>query len=53
MRVGYAQLNTTVGDLEGNMTLGIDAYEQLCGRGVDLVVFRAFPVRLSAKRSTA
>ena len=39
MRIGYAQLNTTVGDLEGNMTLGIDAYEQLCGQGVDLVVF--------------
>ena len=34
MRVGYAQLNTTVGDLEGNMTLGIDAYEQLCGQGL-------------------
>ena len=39
MRIGYAQLNTTVGDLEVNLALGMDAYEQLCGRGVDLVVF--------------
>ena len=39
MRIGYAQLNNTVGDLEGNLSLGIDAYEQLCGQGVDLVVF--------------
>ena len=39
MRIGYAQLNTTVGDLEVNLALGIDAYEQLSGRGVDLVVF--------------
>ena len=39
MRIGYAQLNTTVGDLEVNLTLGIDAYEQLSGQGVDLVVF--------------
>ena len=39
MRIGFAQLNTTVGDLEGNLALGIDAYEQLCGQGVDLVIF--------------
>lgn len=39
MRIGYAQLNTTVGDLEGNLALGVDAYEQLCGQGVDLIIF--------------
>ena len=39
MRIGYAQLNTTVGDIEGNFALGIDAYEQLCGQGVDLIIF--------------
>ncbi len=38
MRIGYAQLNTIVGDLEGNLALAIDAYEQLCGQGVDLVI---------------
>ena len=38
MRIGYAQLNTTVGDLEGNLALGMDAYEQLCGQGVDLII---------------
>ena len=39
MRIGIAQVNTTVGDLSGNLVLAIDAYEQLCGKGVDLVVF--------------
>ena len=29
MRIGYAQLNTIVGDLEGNLALAIDAYEHL------------------------
>jgi NAD+ synthase (glutamine-hydrolysing) len=39
MRVGIAQLNPTVGDLAGNLALAIDAYEQLVGQGVDLVVY--------------
>ena len=39
MRIGIAQLNSTVGDLEGNLALAIDAYEQLVGQGVDLVVY--------------
>ena len=39
MRIGIAQLNPTVGDLEGNLVLAIDAYEQLVGQGVDLVVY--------------
>ena len=39
MRIGIAQLNGTVGDLEGNLTMSIDAYEQLCGQNVDIVVY--------------
>ena len=39
MRIGVAQLNPTVGDLEGNLALAIDAYEQLVGQNVDLVVY--------------
>ena len=39
MRIGIAQLNNTVGDLEGNLALSIDAYEQLCGQGVDIAVY--------------
>mgnify|MGYP001225127714 CR=1 FL=1 len=39
MRIGIAQLNPTVGDLQGNLALAIDAYEQLVGQGADLVVY--------------
>ncbi|MDA0725643.1 MAG: NAD+ synthase, partial [Verrucomicrobia bacterium] len=39
MRIGVAQLNATVGDLDGNLALAIDAYEQLVGQGVDLVAY--------------
>ena len=39
MRIGIAQLNPTVGDLTGNLALALDAYEQLVGQGVDLVVY--------------
>jgi len=39
MRIGVAQLNPTVGDLEGNLALALDAYEQLVGQGADIVVF--------------
>ena len=39
MRIGIAQLNPTVGDLQGNLALAIDAYEQLVGLGADLVVY--------------
>ena len=39
MRIGIAQLNSIVGDIEGNLALAIDAYEQLVGRGVDLIVY--------------
>ncbi|HAW98711.1 MAG TPA: NAD+ synthase, partial [Opitutae bacterium] len=39
MRIGIAQLNPTVGDLTGNLALALDAYEQLVGQGVDLIVY--------------
>ena len=39
MRIGIAQLNPTVGDVTGNLALAIDAYEQLIGQGVDLVLY--------------
>lgn len=39
MRIGIAQLNPTVGDLAGNLGLAIDAYEQLVGQSVDLVIY--------------
>jgi NAD+ synthase (glutamine-hydrolysing) len=39
MRIGVAQLNATVGDLDGNLALAVDAYEQLVGQGVDLIVY--------------
>ncbi len=32
-------MNPTVGDLQGNLALSIDAYEQLVGQGADLVVY--------------
>jgi NAD+ synthase (glutamine-hydrolysing) len=39
MRIGIAQLNPTVGDVTGNLALAMDAYEQLIGQGVDLVIY--------------
>lgn len=39
MRVGLAQLNTTVGDLAGNRRLILDAYHRLVAAGAELVVF--------------
>ena len=39
MRLGLAQINTTVGDLAGNTRLILDAYRTLAGRGAGLVVF--------------
>jgi NAD+ synthase (glutamine-hydrolysing) len=38
MKLGIAQLNTTVGDLEGNRRLILDAYARLAADGVDLVL---------------
>lgn len=39
MKIGLAQINTTVGDLNGNCQRILDAYHRLCDQGADLVVF--------------
>ena len=39
MRLGLAQINTTVGDFAGNRRRILDAYATLVGRGAELVVF--------------
>jgi NAD+ synthase (glutamine-hydrolysing) len=39
MRLGLAQINTTVGDLAGNRRRILDAYAELVRRGAELVVF--------------
>ena len=39
MRLGIAQLNTTVGDLDGNTRRILDAYQTLVAAGAELVVF--------------
>ena len=38
MNIGLAQLNTTVGDLDGNRRLILEAYRDLVARGAELVV---------------
>jgi NAD+ synthase (glutamine-hydrolysing) len=39
MRLGLAQLNTTVGDLTGNRRQILDAYAALVAQGAELVIF--------------
>ena len=39
MRIGLAQLNTTVGDLAGNRRRILEAYRALVAQGAELVVF--------------
>jgi NAD+ synthase (glutamine-hydrolysing) len=39
MRLGLAQINTTVGDLAGNRRIILDAYASLVAQGAELVVF--------------
>jgi len=39
MKIGLAQINTTVGDLQGNRLLIEDAYQSLADQGADLIVF--------------
>ena len=39
MKIGLAQINTTVGDLPGNEALIIDAYRTLIAQGAQYVVF--------------
>ena len=38
MKIGFAQLNTTVGDLRGNQRLILSAYHDLVARGAELVL---------------
>src|SRR5436190_18559764 len=38
MRIGLAQINTTVGDLAGNHRKILDAYRSLVNQGAELVV---------------
>jgi NAD+ synthase (glutamine-hydrolysing) len=39
MKIGIAQINTIVGDIQGNQKLILDAYKKLCDQGAELVVF--------------
>jgi len=39
MKIGIAQLNSTVGDLSGNLQLASNAYSELVCEGAELVVF--------------
>ena len=39
MRLGLAQINSTVGDLAGNSRKILDAYRQLAAQGAELVIF--------------
>ena len=39
MRLGLAQINSTVGDLAGNRRKILDAYTQLVAQGAELVIF--------------
>jgi NAD+ synthase (glutamine-hydrolysing) len=38
MKIGFAQLNLTVGDLRGNFDKIVQAYDRLAGAGADLVL---------------
>jgi len=38
MKIGFAQLNATVGDLQGNFDRIVAAYRRLSARGADLVI---------------
>ena len=38
MKIGFAQINTTVGDLSGNCDLIIGAYERLAAAGAELIL---------------
>ena len=44
MKIALAQLNYTVGDLEGNAVKILDAYRHACARGAELVVFSELAV---------
>ena len=39
LRIGLAQINPTVGDLDGNLAKLLDAYERAEAEGCDLIAF--------------
>ena len=39
MKIGIAQINTTVGDLAGNKTIILNAYQELVAKGAELILF--------------
>ncbi len=39
MKIGLAQINTTVGDLAGNQALIVEAYRSLCKLGAEIILF--------------
>lgn len=39
MKIGIAQINTTVGDLSGNKSLILDAYKSLVADGAELIIY--------------
>lgn len=39
MKIGLAQINTTVGDLVGNQALIVEAYRSLCKLGAEIILF--------------
>src|SRR6266550_413120 len=43
MKIGFAQINPTVGDLRGNYELIIGAYERLAAAGAELVLTSEIP----------
>ena len=44
MRVGLAQLNLRLGDLDGNASMVMDAYDEAVGLGAEVVVFSELTV---------
>lgn len=39
MKIGIGQINVIVGDLEGNKGIILGAYEELCNKGAEIVMF--------------
>lgn len=39
MKIGLAQINTTVGDIAGNQTIIVEAYRSLCKLGAEIILF--------------
>ena len=39
MKIGFAQINTRVGDLRGNRERILDAYQRLCAQGAEIILY--------------